>query len=165
MNSTDNKKLILKEFVFVPLIIVTLIYFIAKMYTINQGFTSNLFFPKPNSMFNISKIIYTSIIVLTLIECFLMFDIPKNLILSRVLSIVIVILCFIGLNILYTYVFKYKSLFIYMIILLVSIYIGQVNVYLINKAKAIKYSLLYSIIIFSLLTITSIYLTYIGISI
>ena len=73
----NNFKALIKEFVFIPILMLTLFLLILKFKIFNNEFLTLNYFCS----------IFLSFIILILLETFLMFDVPKNLVFSRLVGI------------------------------------------------------------------------------
>lgn len=121
-------KLLLKEFLFVPSLLIILILLISKM---------NIF--RSEEIINYFCLIFASTILLIFLEEFLMFDVPNNLSFSRFCGVVASSLCFF---LFFTFFKNINSL----IWVIASIYLGQGLSYLFLRFVNFKRSGLISII-------------------
>lgn len=121
-------KLLLKEFLFVPSLLIILILLISKI---------NIF--RSEKIINYFCLIFTSTILLILLEVFLMFDVPNNLLFCRLIGGIFSSLCFFLL-------FNFLKNINLLILVIISIYLGQGLSYLIKRFFSFKRSGLISII-------------------
>lgn len=127
-------KLLLKEFLFVPILLFGLIFLLFKANIFNEGKLINYF-----------CLIFTSTMSLILLEMFLMFDVPKNLLFSRLIGVVVSSLSFF---LLITFFKNVNSL----ILITISIYFGQVLTYVFERFVNFKRSELISVITLIIIT-------------
>lgn len=127
-------KLLLKEFLFVPILLFCLIILFFKVNIFSEGKLINYF-----------CLIFSSTMLLILLEMFLMFDVPKNLLFSRVVGVVASSLSF----------FLFFSFFENintLILITISIYLGQGLNYVLKRFVNFKRSELVSVILLIIIT-------------
>lgn len=127
-------KLLLKEFLFVPILLFCLIILFFKVNIFSEGKLINYF-----------CLIFSSTMLLILLEMFLMFDVPKNLLFSRVVGVVVSSLSFF---LLFSFFENINSL----ILITISIYLGQGLNYVFERFVNFKRSELVSVILLIIIT-------------
>lgn len=136
-------KLILKEFLFVP----CLLFIIILMFSKSNYFESEI------EAFNGVKIIFSSVLLLVLLESFLMFDLPNNLIFSRTITAIIMMISFFLLS---YFVRDVKEIFW----IISSIVFGTIVTYLFQRFIDFKKANLISAILLMAITISLVLLTF-----
>lgn len=127
-------KLLLKEFLFVPILLFCLIILFFKVNIFSEGKLINYF-----------CLIFTSTMSLILLEMFLMFDVPKNLLFSRLIGVLVSLLSFF---LLFSFFENINSL----ILITISIYLGQGLNYVFERFVNFKRSELVSVILLIIIT-------------
>ena len=136
-------KLILKEFLFVP----CLLFIIILMFSKTNYFESEI------EVFNGVKIIFSSVLLLVLLESFLMFDLPNNLVFSRTITSIVMMISFFLLS---YFVRDVKEIFW----IIVSIAFGTIVTYLFQRFIDFKRANLISVILLMVITISLVLLTF-----
>lgn len=137
----NNFKSLIKEFVFIPILMLTLFLLILKLKIFNNEFLTLNYFCS----------IFLSFIILILLETFLMFDVPKNLIFSRLVGVSFSLLSY------YIFSVSLSNKLYPLILIVISIIIGQIANYIFQKFVAFRRSEMVSLI---LIVIMSIVLTF-----
>lgn len=127
-------KLLLKEFLFVPILLFVLILLISKF---------NIFYK--GKLLNCFCLLFSSTMFLVLLEMFLMFDVPKNLLFSRLVGVLVSCLCFF-------LTFTFLKNINLLILMILSIYLGQGLNYIFERFVYFKRSELISVLIIIIIT-------------
>lgn len=117
-------KICVKELVFMPIIIFILTLFFERLQRINNSdyfFISDFFLRRSNYMFDEMKLIFTSVILITLVEMFVSLKVSENYLIARIISILCSLIIFF---ISYTFISSYNYTVIY-ILRFIGIYFGQ----------------------------------------
>lgn len=142
----SKAKFILKEFLFVPCLLFVFILMFFKTKYLNSQIDS----------FDGVKAIFLSVLLLVLLENFLMFDLPNNLIFARTISSLIMMISFF----LLTYFLREIKEIIWLVI---SLFIGTITSYLFQRFIDFRKANLLSVITLIILTTTLITLTYLNV--
>lgn len=137
----NNFKSLIKEFVFIPILMLTLFLLILKFKIFNNEFLTLNYFCS----------IFLSFIILILLETFLMFDIPKNLVFSRLVGVSFSLLSY------YIFSVSLSNKLYPLILIVISIIIGQIANYIFQKFVTFRRSGIVSLI---LIVIMSMVLTF-----
>lgn len=137
-------KMFLKEFLFIPILLLTLFLFMVKINV----------FKNSNILINYFCALFVSFFILIVLEAFLSFDIPKNLLFSRTIAIAFCLLSF--------YIFmRYTSEYLYpLIFTIISLYISQIVSYFLQKLVNFKKSSLVSVFLIVFIGVSLLYIEY-----
>ena len=83
----SRTKLFFKEFIFIPCLVFALAILFSKISLFN-------FFKSNINEFNGVKVIFVTVLSVILLESFLMFDVPKNLLFSRTIASIVMMATF-----------------------------------------------------------------------
>lgn len=135
----SNLKLLLKEFLFVPILLFILILLISKFNVFYKG-----------KLLNCLCLLFSSTMFLVLLEMFLMFDVPKNLLFSRLVGVLVSCLSFF-------LAFTFLKNINLLILMIFSIYLGQGFNYIFERFVYFKRSELISVFLIVIITIVLIF--------
>lgn len=117
-------KYFLKELIFLPIIIFIFTIFFERLQSLNNNdylIISDFFLKRSNYMFDELKLIFTSVILLTLLEMFIYIKVSDNFLVARIIGLLFsLVLVFVG----YTFVVNYNYIVVY-ILRGAGIYFGQ----------------------------------------
>lgn len=127
-----------REIIFIPIILLLLIYLIYNAYGFIIGPIASVFLPTSNSLNQVVKVFTTSMILLVTLEYFIYSNIPNNFFYSRMLGMMFMV----SLYVIWETYFNIDFIE-YMFIVLLGCFIS----YITQKTKVIKYQNMYALII------------------
>lgn len=142
----SRTKLFFKEFIFIPCLVFALAILFSKISLFNF-FKSNI-----NEFIGV-KIIFVTVLSIILLESFLMFDLPKNLLFSRTVAVIVMMISYF----LFSFYFvRLKEV----VIIIFSLALGAITNYIFQRFVNFRKANLVSIVTLVLITISLVALTY-----
>lgn len=154
-----RKKLIIKEFLIIPVILVILILFVSGLHIFIHGRVSEVFFPTTHTIFSTVRMFFTALLLLIFLEYFISFEVPNNLLFARMISLLVMFGIIIGLSYYYYSKFTVYNEFVFLYMYFLSIYPAQIVSYNLQRINRIRYNTLAGVIIIALTSFTITYLT------
>ena len=142
----SRTKLFFKEFIFIPCLVFTLAILFSKISLFN-------FFKSNINEFNGVKVIFVTVLSVILLESFLMFDVPKNLLFSRTIASIVMMATF--------FLFSFYFVRLKEVVnVIAAVFLGAVTNYIFQRFVSFRKANLVSIVTLVLITISLVALTY-----
>jgi len=156
----NNRRHFLKEVIGISLLIMILGLVVRSIGAYSASTINNLIFANNRSIFDYFKIYFYAVTFLVLIEYFIVYDLPNNYLLSRVIGVLVMMLFTLLTYTLYYLIIGFEhNLLLIVTNYITSVFIGQYVSYLLQRRRAIKWSFVlgfanYFVIAISLLILT-----------